>query len=184
MYLFPKRWNLCWCMLLLQFPLHFREGKCYFLVVCIDGRLCKWTQGAISDLQQDSIHVTIQLQVHDDFKWKERKTGTWGKWKNSKWVAYGRIWTHDTPHSGQMLLPTELPRQPSWLGPNQISHTYMYTKVLLVLISLNLTGLQYWGLVQPLCWTQKLGQTLSMEKRNLVLPLYWNSKHGTTFVCI
>ena len=28
-----------------------------------------------------------------------------------------------TLDSGQMLLPTELPRQPTWLGPNQTSHT-------------------------------------------------------------
>ena len=39
----------------------------------------------------------------------------------------GGIRTHDTLHSGQMLLPTELPRQLSWQGPNQTSHSYTCT---------------------------------------------------------
>ena len=39
---------------------------------------------------------------------KERKKDTWGKWKNEKWVASGGIWTHDTLHSGQMLLPVHV----------------------------------------------------------------------------
>ena len=30
---------------------------------------------------------------------KDRKTGTWGKWKNEKWVTSGGIWTHNPQHS-------------------------------------------------------------------------------------
>ena len=68
----------------------------------------------------------VHVHVHDD-TWdgkKERKTSeAMKKWK---WVASGGIWTHDVLHSEQMLLPTELPRQPSWPGPNLTSHTPMY----------------------------------------------------------
>ena len=34
---------------------------------------------------------------------KERKTDTWGKWKNEKWVALGGIRTHNTLHSGPQV---------------------------------------------------------------------------------
>ena len=58
----------------------------------------------------------------------ERKTDTWGKLKKWKRVASGGIQTHDTLQSRQMLLPTELPRQPSWQGPNV--HVHIIHKLL------------------------------------------------------
>ena len=38
-------------------------------------------------------------------------------------TALGGTRTHDTLYSRQSALPTELPRQLSWLGPNLTSHS-------------------------------------------------------------
>ena len=47
-------------------------------------RCCSYTDHVISIFY-------VHVYVHDDLRWKERKkerkTGTWGQWKNEKWVA-------------------------------------------------------------------------------------------------
>ena len=41
----------------------------------------------------------------------------------AEWVVYGGTRTYDTLYSRQSALPTELPRQLSWLGQNLTSHS-------------------------------------------------------------
>ena len=42
------------------------------------------------------IKILIQIVVHDDLRWKERKKDRHlRQMKNEKWVTSGGIWTHD-----------------------------------------------------------------------------------------
>ena len=53
--------------------------------------------------------------------WDGKKGRHLRQWKNEKWSASGGIWTHNhISHSRHMLLPTELPKQPSWQGDRNV----------------------------------------------------------------
>ena len=65
-----------------------------------------------------------------DEKEERKKQGQTNKQTNktkqhssSEKTASGGTRTHDTLYSRQSALPTELPRQLSWMGPNLTSHS-------------------------------------------------------------
>ena len=117
--------------------------KVPYCIFCINQRfLCKRTfqHKAFFSLNEHGLQTEIFFYkecfivfvIHDktwDMRWKERKKErqTPEAMKKRKWVATGGISIHDTLHSGYMLSPTELPRQPSWQSPNQISYIPVWT---------------------------------------------------------
>ena len=62
-------------------------------------------------------------KVKQTNKAKQHSTPKAVTFPRKKWAASGGTRTHDTLYSRQSALPTELPRQLSWLGPNLTSHS-------------------------------------------------------------